>query len=272
MSFFNPLTELKNEKLNILVSIITQIAQVEGPVHHDVVIERVRIAYQLGKVSGTTREKVSRAIQLAKDNKRIVGNDEFIWVTQQQLYRRVRYPVDGNVEHISPMELKSVTLMVAKAMFGIPQNDLITEIARLLKFNRTGIRIVEVLSKTIEGLISEGSLVESFGMLHVNDSVEPTSNNRESLLDQRTSENSYLHEKPKKDNPSILNLITRFKNRGLEVIDNRSSGGYLWIVGPQSLWLQLKPMEGRDFDFHFVPSGDRATQNRSAWRIQDNSL
>jgi hypothetical protein len=64
--------------------------------------------------------------------------------------------------------------------------------------------------------------------------------------------------------------VTRLKTRGLEVIDNRASGDYLWIVGGQSLWSQLKPFEEREFYFHFIPGGSSSTQNRSAWRIEDN--
>jgi len=269
LSFFKPSTDLKEEETNVLLSIITQIARGEGPVHQDVVIERIRICYQLGKVVGSTREKVEQAIRLAKKIKRVIGNEEFIWFEEEQLKRSVRYPVDGNIEHISPMELKTVTLMVAKAMFGIPKNDLITEIARLLKFNRTGVRIVEVLGKTIDDLIIESILVESFGMIHVNDADDSTSNNSGVKTTSRMHDNS--HKKNSiKDNPSISKLVTRLKTRGVEVIDDRSSGGYLWIIGGHDLWSQLKPLEERDFYFTFEHNGDIVTNNRAAWTVKDN--
>jgi hypothetical protein len=87
---------------------------------------------------------------------------------EEQLHRNLRYSVDGNIEHIPPAELKAVTMAVTKVMFGIPRDDLIVEIARRLKFNRTGGRIIEVLDKTIRELTSEGQLVESFGMIRIN--------------------------------------------------------------------------------------------------------
>jgi very-short-patch-repair endonuclease len=270
LSSFKPSTDLKDEETNVLLAIITQIARIEGPVHKDVVIERIRVCYQLGKVVSTTREKVEQAIRLAKKIKRVIGNEEFIWFEEEQLNRSVRYPVDGNIEHISPMELKSVTLMVAKVMFGIPQNDLITEIARLLKFNRTGVRIVEVLGKTIEDLIHKGFLVESFGMIHLRGTDDNTSNNSAVKTTNRMHENSD-QKNSIKDSPSISKLVTRLKTRDLEVIDDRSSGGYLWIVGGQHLWSQLKPLKERDFYFTFEPGGDTVTQNRAAWIVKDNN-
>ena len=273
MSLFNPLTDLKDEGNNILISIITQIARIEGPVHKDVVIERIRICYQLGKVMGTTREKVETAIRLAKKNNHVMGSGDFIWFEEEQINRPVRYPVDGNIEHISPIELKSVTLTVAKAMFGIPQNDLITEVARLLKFNRTGVRITEVIGKTIEDLLSEGLLVESFGMLHEKETEGNPSNNDKVISINGKSDNSHLtHNNLIKDNPSTLSLIQGLRTRGLEVVDNRPQGGYLWVVGGQNLWLKLKEFDLPEFYFQFVSSGSRATQNRSAWRIQNNIL
>ena len=269
LSSFKPSTDLRDEETNVLLAIITEIARIEGPVHKDVVIERIRVCYQLGKVVSTTREKVEAAIRLATKIKRVIGNEEFIWFEEEQLNRSVRYPVDGNIEHISPMELKSVTLMVAKLMFGIPQNELITEIARLLKFNRTGVRIVEVLGKTIEGLIHEGFLVESFGMIHVKGTDGNASNNDGAKTTNRMHDTSQ-QKNPIKNSPSISKLITRLKTRGLEVIDDRSSGGYLWIVGGQDLWLQLKTLEEPGFYFTFEHGGDTVTRDRAAWTVKDN--
>ncbi len=60
-------------------------------------------------------------------------------------------------------------LAAAKVMFGAVSRDLVVETARQLGFARTGGRITEVLDRVVRGLIDEGKLVESFGMLRTID-------------------------------------------------------------------------------------------------------
>ena len=45
-----------------LARMITTIAEIEGPIHVDLAIERIRLHYGLGKVRGNTRVKVVQAI------------------------------------------------------------------------------------------------------------------------------------------------------------------------------------------------------------------
>ncbi len=165
LSFFKSSRDLKEEITGNLVNIVIHIANVEGPVHKDIIIERVRQLYRLGRVKGSTREKVEQAIRSALLSKRVKGIGSFIWHTEEQLHRTLRYPASGNIEHIPPTEIRAITLAVAKVTFGIPRNDLITEIARVLKFNRTGDRITEVLDTAIGELLAGGQLDESFGMI-----------------------------------------------------------------------------------------------------------
>ena len=60
-------------------------------------------------------------------------------------------------------------LGVARAFFGLTQKDLVVETARKLEFTRTGKRITEILNETIQNLLDDGELQESFGKLHVSE-------------------------------------------------------------------------------------------------------
>ncbi len=58
-------------------------------------------------------------------------------------------------------------LAVTKALFGLRRQALITEVTRTLGFNRSGGRITDLLGSTIQELINEGRLVESFELIHI---------------------------------------------------------------------------------------------------------
>ena len=60
-------------------------------------------------------------------------------------------------------------------------------------------------------------------------------------------------------------LIERLRNRGLEVIDKRSSGGALWVVGGLEIIQLLQQSGGEGVSFRFANGGGQATGERAAW-------
>jgi very-short-patch-repair endonuclease len=158
--------ELRYETTETLVPLIVQIAEVEGPVHREIIVERLRLHYGMGRVTGSTREHVEHAIMVAQLGGQVQGDDTFIWVRNEQLGRAPRRPVDGNVEHIPPFELGAIVYATAKFLFGTPRRQLVIEAARRLGFNRTGPRLNEALDRTVQDLLAEERLAESFGMIY----------------------------------------------------------------------------------------------------------
>ncbi len=170
--------DLKYETTDNLLALIIRIATVEGPVHKDVVIERIRNCYGIGRVGSGNRDKIEKTIIRAQTNGAIggdmkagePGSGSFIWVGDEQLRRVPRSCVDNDIGHVPPTELKTIMVAIAGAEFGVPRGALMTAVTRKMGFERTGSRITEQLEKIIQELLEEGRLVESFGMIDVQDS------------------------------------------------------------------------------------------------------
>jgi very-short-patch-repair endonuclease/DNA polymerase III delta prime subunit len=158
--------ELRDESSQNLIRLIIRVAEVEGPVHRGVVIDRIRQCYGSGPIRGDARDWAESAILSAQQGGSVQGDGTFIWLRDDQLGREPRRPVDGNIEHVPPIELKAIVLATAKALFGVPRHDLVIEVARRLGFSRTGGRITAVLDRIVQELLKESQLVESFGMVH----------------------------------------------------------------------------------------------------------
>ena len=150
---------LGSETTQTLIELITRIAEVEGPVPEDMVIDRLREGYGMGRLRGSTRSHVEHAIHAAQRVGSVKSSDQFIWTRDEQLSRLPRSPVDGNIEHYPPYELKSIVLGTAKSMFGAARRDLLIESRRTLGFSRTGGRIVEVVDSVIQRLLDEGEIL-----------------------------------------------------------------------------------------------------------------
>ena len=141
---------------------IDAIAKLEGPVHQDVVIDRIRECYDMGNVRGSTRTKVEQAIETAISSQ-VKGDGSFIWSNNNQLKRKPRQAADGNIEHVPPGELELIVIATAGNISGAPRQDLVVEVARNMGFSRTGARITDRLNAVVDELLDNGRLVELFG-------------------------------------------------------------------------------------------------------------
>ena len=271
--------ELESETTEVLIRLIQNVAEVEGPVHKDVVIERLRRSYGVTRVVARARDRIEYEIGQALRRSEIHEDEEFIWLGEGQLERAPRLPVDGKIEHVPPSEIKAVILGIVRSGFGIPRNDISPEVARRLGFNRTGKRIAEVTEAAIQALLSDDSLIESYGRVHAKEAgsqgrtdeyVHDAEAERPTSSSEPSTTPPLAVERPKESPleawpPVGAPLIDRIRALDLVVIDNRSSGGPLWIFGGQELESALKPLEGEGIRFGFAPSGGKATRNRPAW-------
>ncbi len=164
LSEFVTVGELRYASVKSLVGMAVAVAKVEGPVHADIVIERIRKRYGIARVRGSTREHVKHALEQAVKEKRIRSEGGFLYAKQSQLSREPRSLSDSNIDYAPPSELKTLIIRVADAFRG-PRDGLVTEISRTLEFARTGARIVERLNELIDALLSEGRLEESGGII-----------------------------------------------------------------------------------------------------------
>ena len=165
--------QLQYETDRNLGPMIARIAQDEGPVHVDLVIERIRVYYELGRVRGSTRRRVITAIDRAAREGLIKKEGSIIWSVDDQLGHPPRKPaIDStqrSIELIPAKELETAVLLTVRAMFGGTEEDVITQTARNLGYQRTGSSINQVLDEVITLMLKRGDLEESFGMIVVNE-------------------------------------------------------------------------------------------------------
>jgi very-short-patch-repair endonuclease len=65
-----------------------------------------------------------------------------------------------------------------------------------------------------------------------------------------------------------FDLLAFLRSKGIEIIDKRSIGGALWIVGGSELWPLVKELGQKRIQFNFVLKGTKSTGYRPAWYTQ----
>ena len=153
------------EREDTLISLVEIVARDEGPVHKDMVMERICGCYGISRLGKVAREKVERGIQLAQNRGVVCGDGSFVWLHAEQLSGQPRHLEGRKIEHLHPSELQSLIMATVRVIFGASRSGLVTEVARQLGFRRTGSLISEAIDANVQQLLGSGQLVEEFEMI-----------------------------------------------------------------------------------------------------------
>jgi hypothetical protein len=138
---------------------IEQVAAVEGPVHLELLLQRLRDSWNIGRVGPRIRVNIEAAIDLAD----VVREGNFITGPDRDGVL-VRTPVAAcarSVEQVADTELAAALLQLVQASAGVTRDDLTTAVARLYGWNRRGPDISVRLNRLVSDLAADGRLAST---------------------------------------------------------------------------------------------------------------
>ena len=170
-------TDLREEGARRIAELVTTVVVTEGPVHIDVVTERIREHYELGRAGHIIREKVLLGIVAATQLGTVArlrspgsgsGLGEFL-VTNLDCAIEPRGPMeDGTVrkiEHVCDQEIDATIIKVVTAMVGAKREEAVIAAARALGYARTGSKVEDRISEAVDRLLATARLKDRLGSL-----------------------------------------------------------------------------------------------------------
>ncbi|WP_434739417.1 DUF3320 domain-containing protein [Micromonospora sp. SH-82] len=145
---------------------IEEVAVAEGPVHIDVVLQRLRDAWNIGRVGSKIRANIDAAIRSAH----VITDGDFLDVAGRPVVS-VRVPADGvqrQVEHVADEELELAFTNLVKSGGTVNHDDLTAAAARLYGWSRRGSGINARLAAVIDRLLADGTLIGDATALSLN--------------------------------------------------------------------------------------------------------
>ena len=148
--------------------LITETVRIEGPVHRDIVLGRLREAWGVKRTSPNIKKNFQIAIgELSRD--KIVSRGEFLYSRDMEDFTDlpVRIPVDDRAEtrrgalQIPPEELENAVLRMITDLRSSERGELLSEVARIFGWQRKGMDVVSVLTLALERLINSGKVQDS---------------------------------------------------------------------------------------------------------------
>ncbi|MEQ8268677.1 MAG: DUF3320 domain-containing protein [Parvibaculum sp.] len=157
-----------NAPLSEMAGYVAKIVEIEGPIHLDEIVTRIRMLWGLARAGSRIREAVERAIHAASQNGRIRG-ETFFTAPGQTVVVRDRSLVASislrKPEMLPPAEVELALMEIVEANFGAGRDDLIQAAARAFGFSSTSAQLRSVLSEAVQRLSDTGRLIERGGLL-----------------------------------------------------------------------------------------------------------
>ena len=161
--------EMHETPVGLLAELVKEVVRVEGPVHLDEVVTRLRSAWMLQRAGARIQAAVERAVDVAERSGSISRDGEFLFVDGEPAKLRDRRNVMSATlrkpELLPPAELQAGIRQVINTNFGASQNEIVVTLSRLLGFKATSSQLRDVIDQEIAKLLVDGSVTQNGDLL-----------------------------------------------------------------------------------------------------------
>lgn len=142
---------------------VLRVIDLEGPIHVEVLDQRLRDAWGIGRIGAKIRANIDSAIRHAG----VKREGSFLTLPGKSVVQ-VRTPSERTIrkaEQIHHQELAAAMLLLLAEMGSATGDQLIVSAARLFGWNRTGSNIQDRLEPIIQALVDSGHVKSAHGLL-----------------------------------------------------------------------------------------------------------
>jgi very-short-patch-repair endonuclease len=165
--------ELHETPTGTLVGLVEEVVAVEGPVHIDEVIERIRSAWGLKRAGGRIQQAIEDAAKVAVGNGKVTREGDFLAVLDVDVIVRDRSLAISTTlrraDRLPPAEIAVAILDIVRGNFGATRDQIVQAVSRAVGNKATSSTVREMIEGEINRVAEEGRLVEQAGLLVVVD-------------------------------------------------------------------------------------------------------
>lgn len=166
--------ELHETPTGTLAGLVEEVVTVEGPVHIDEVIERIRSAWGLKRAGGRIQQAIEDATKVAVGNGRVAREGDFLTAPGAVVNVRDRSLATSTTlrraDRLPPAEIAAAILEIVLANFGATRDQIVQAVSRAVGNKATSSIVREMIEGQINRVSHEGRLVEQSGLLVIAES------------------------------------------------------------------------------------------------------
>ncbi len=151
---------LPEQDASQLAIAVEQVVAVEGPVHVDAVVLRIRSLWGVKRAGARIKHAIEAGILKAQRkrqaNRRMLRRGDFLWRVEA-CELQVRRRENPTIEWICDEEIAEAMKRVLEAQGAMPPDALVTEAGKLLGYKSTGRTLVQRMRPLLDNFIQEGT-------------------------------------------------------------------------------------------------------------------
>ncbi len=155
--------ELHETPTGILTNLVVEAVSVEGPVHVDEVVHRIRDAWGLKRAGGRIQDAVEAAVKVAVKTGRIERVSQFLSIPNEPVRIRDRSTTKSfnlrRADMLPPAEIDAAILDIARNNFGATRDQMVQATSRMLGIKVTSAAVRAVIEQQIDEAVASGALV-----------------------------------------------------------------------------------------------------------------
>ncbi|MEZ0472670.1 DUF3320 domain-containing protein [Luteimonas salinilitoris] len=158
--------ELHMVPADAMADIVRDIVEVEGPVHRDEVVARVRTLWGLQRAGGRIQAAVDAGIATALGRRLIERSHSFfLSLLNQEVKVRDRTEVASltlrRPDYLPPQEIDRAIVTIVQKNLGATVEELVLHVSRQLGYRSTSGQLRALIEDRVGGLLEDGSLAAS---------------------------------------------------------------------------------------------------------------
>jgi hypothetical protein len=161
--------ELHETPTGTLAGLVEEVVAIEGPVHIDEIIERIRSAWGLKRAGGRIQQAIEDAAKVAVGNGKVARDGDFLVMPDADVIVRDRSLASSTTlrraDRLPPAEVAVAILEIVRANFGATRDQIVQAVSRAVGNKATSSTVREMIEGEIDRVLQAGRLVEQSGLL-----------------------------------------------------------------------------------------------------------
>jgi very-short-patch-repair endonuclease len=150
---------------------IAEVVKTEGPIHREMVFERLKQIHGVARAGSNVQANIERALRAGEASRTIARDprSSFYYEPGHRL-ESFRLPMDSlrrPIEYIAPSEIALAILYLVEDQFGVIEESLPQAVARLFGIERLRAEGADQIRAVIEDLVAKGSLRRAGIQVHL---------------------------------------------------------------------------------------------------------
>lgn len=152
---------MKKGNIYQLENILVDIIEVEGPIHEDILFDRLKEVFGVEKIGNNIRSNVENSIAQAKHGGYLEKKGSFVWKKGDNLesFRIPGDEVKRSLCCISPQEISLAILYLAENQFGIMREQIPQSVNKIFDISRMDTNEIDRIREITDDLIDSKKLV-----------------------------------------------------------------------------------------------------------------